>query len=315
MDEVADRNQTIELTSVTRPQVLAVVVTYQPVEALLSQLLLDLSPQVSGGIVINNGCALPLSDEALSLAGFEVRHLNSNRGVATALNIGFQWAHAQGAEFVITFDQDSEPASNMVGLLLDAFRNIRATGQRVGAVGPQQVDARTGTQAAFIAPVGWSRRRIMLSAGKTAEVDHLITSGCLVPLKTWTTVGPFLDDLFVDYVDIEWSLRMRHAGLRLFGVGGAILRHTLGDEIKHWCGLEIPRHSPQRQYFMMRNGVYLQKLSYIPLRWKLFEVVQIAKRLVFFTFSGLPGFVSVRAMLHGISDGVRGKLGPATRHH
>jgi rhamnosyltransferase len=294
---------------------LAVVVTYQPVEALLSQLLLALSPQVSGGIVINNGSALPLSDDAMSRAGFEVRHLHSNTGVATALNIGFQWAQAQGAEFVITFDQDSEPASNMVGLLFDAYRNISATGQRVGAVGPQQVDARTGMQAAFIAPIGWSRRRIIPITGKSAEVDHLITSGCLVPLKTWKKVGPFLDDLFVDYVDIEWCLRMRHAGLRLFGVGGAILRHALGEEIKNWCGLEIPRHSPQRQYFMMRNCVYLQKLPYIPLRWKLFEVVQLAKRLVFFTFSGLSGFVSVRAMLHGIRDGLRGKLGPATRHY
>jgi len=118
MHEVADWNQTIELTPSTRPLILAVVVTYQPVEALLSQLLLALSPQVSGGIVINNGSALPLSDDAMSRAGFEVRHLHSNTGVATALNIGFQWAQAQGAEFVITFDQDSEPASNMVGLLL-----------------------------------------------------------------------------------------------------------------------------------------------------------------------------------------------------
>ena len=312
---MADENLAIESRAFKKPKIFAIVVTYKPQKGLLSQLFLALSPQVSGGIVINNGTNLPISDEAMSRAGFEVQHLNSNTGVATALNIGFERAQAQGAEFVITFDQDSEPASNMVGLLLDAYRDISETGQSVGAVGPQQVDARTGRYASFIAPIGWSRRRIIPISGKAAEVDHLITSGCLVPIKTWTKVGPFLDDLFVDYVDIEWSLRVRHADLHLFGVGGAILRHSLGEEIKNWCGLEIPRHSPQRQYFMMRNGVYLQTLPHIPMRWKLFEAVQIAKRLVFFTFSGLPGFVSVRAMLHGICDGWGGKLGPATRHH
>ena len=292
------------------PRIFAVVVTYEPDGVLLSRLLQALSPQVTGGIVVNNGHSLPLSDEYLRRVGFAARHLRSNTGVATALNTGFQWAEAQNAEFVITFDQDSEPASDMVSRLLGAYQNLVASGRQVGAVGPQQVDRRTGQRADFMAPISWRRRRVMPAAGQTVEVDHLITSGCLVPMAAWKSAGAFLDPLFIDYVDIEWSLRLRHRGWHLCAVGDATLTHSIGDDIKHWCGRQIPWHSPLRHYFMFRNGVYLQKLPHISIGWKLSDGFQLMKKLVFFTLVGRPRSAHLRAMLRGIRDGWRGRLGP-----
>jgi rhamnosyltransferase len=294
------------------PRIFAVVVTYEADEVLLSALLQALSPQVTGGIVINNGYSLPLSDAYLRQAGFAVRHLQSNTGVATALNTGFQWAEVQGAEFVITFDQDSEPASDMVSRLLGAYRDLAASGQKVGAVGPQQVDRRTGQRAAFIAPISWRRRRVIPAAGQTVEVDHLITSGCLVPVNAWKCAGAFLDALFIDYVDIEWSLRLRQRGWHLFGVGDATLVHAIGDDIQQWCGRQISWHSPLRHYFMFRNGIYLQKLPHIPLGWKLSDGFQLLKKLVFFTLVGCPRSAHLRAMLRGIRDGWQGNMGRLT---
>jgi rhamnosyltransferase len=294
------------------PLIFAVVVTYEPDEVLLSRLLQALTPQVTGGIVINNGHSLPLSDDYLRQAGFAVRHMGSNTGVATALNAGFQWAEAQSAEFVVTFDQDSEPTSDMVTSLLEAYRALVASGQKVGAVGPQQVDRRTGKRAAFMAPISWRRCRVMPAAGQTVEVDHLITSGCLVPMAAWKCAGPFLDALFIDYVDIEWSLRLRNRGWHLYGVGDAMLTHSIGDEIKYWFGWHISWHRPLRHYFLFRNGVYLQQLPHIPLGWKLPDGFQLLKKLVFYTLVGRPRAVHVRAMLRGIRDGWRGRLGPTS---
>jgi rhamnosyltransferase len=293
------------------PRIFAVVVTYEPDEVLLSRLVQALTAQVTGGIVVNNGHSLPVSDEYLRQVGFAVRHLQSNTGVATALNIGFQWAEAQNAQFVVTFDQDSEPASDMVSRLLGAYQDLVATGQKVGAVGPQQVDRRTGRRAAFMAPISGRRRRVMPAAGQTVEVDHLLTSGCLVPINAWKGAGAFLDALFIDYVDIEWSLRLRHRGWHLFGVDGAILIHSIGDDIKHWHGRQIFLHSPLRHYFLFRNGVYLQKLPHISLGWKLSDGFQLVKKLVFFTLVGRPRSAHVRAMIRGIYDGWCGRLGPA----
>ena len=296
----------------TDAPVFAVVVTYGPDKALLLRLVSALAQQVSGGIIINNASSLPLPDAYFQQAGFSVRHLNLNAGISTALNAGFDWAQAQGARFIITFDQDSEPAPDMVSRLLDAYSSGVQAGHKVGAVGPQQVDRRSGRIAPFIAPITALRRKLLPVDGQTLEVDHLITSGCLVPLQAWKSTGPFLDALFIDYVDIEWSLRMRSRGWHLYGVGGAVLTHSIGDHIKHWAGRQVAWHSPLRHYYLFRNGVYLQTLPYIPLMWKCSDAMQLLKKLVFFTLVGRPRKTHLMAMLRGIKNGFCKRLGPAS---
>lgn len=291
------------------------IVTYRPDGKLLKRLVAALGSQVTAGFVVNNGLDLPLSDQYLQSANFAVTHMQSNTGVATALNEGFQWAEAQNADFVITFDQDSEPAPDMVSRLVLAYQNLVASGQKVGAVGPQQVDRRTGNRAPFLAPISRYRRRVVPEAGQTAEVDHLITSGCLVPIAAWRCVGNFLDELFIDYVDIEWSLRLRHRGWKLFGVGGATLTHSIGDQVAKWGWWQFPWHSPLRHYYIFRNGTYLQKLPHISLGWKIFDAIQLAKKLVIFTLVGRPRAAHLGAMLRGVRDGWRGRLGPDNNPH
>ena len=291
------------------PRIVAVIVAYQPDGELLARLVQALAPQISGGIVVNNGSDLPLPGDFLRQKNFAVEHLHSNTGVATALNAGFRWAQAQGAEFVITFDQDSEPAPDMVSALMDAYQTLVTTGRKVGAVGPQQVDRRTGRRAPFLEPISRYRRRVTPDVGQVVEVDHLITSGCLVPIQVWGDAGRFLDELFIDYVDIEWSLRLRHQGWHLYGVGAATLSHSIGDKVAHWWGIPFPWHRPLRHYFIFRNGAYLQTLAHVSLGWKLFDALQLAKKLVIFTLVGRPRSAHLFAMLRGLRDGLRGRLG------
>ncbi len=293
------------------PFIAAVVVTFKPDEVLLSRLLLALAPQVSAGVIVNNASSLSLPDTYFQQAGFSVRHLNSNTGIATALNAGFDWATTQGAEFVITFDQDSEPAPDMVSRLLDAHSSQTVAGHKVGAVGPQQVDRRSGRVASFIAPITGPRRKTLPVKGQALEVDHLISSGCLIPMQAWLSTGPYLDALFIDYVDIEWSLRLRSKGWHLYGVGGATLMHSIGDDIKHWGGRQVAWHAPLRHYYLFRNGVYLQTLPHVPLIWKLSDALQLLKKLIFFTLVGRPYTAHLKAMLLGVKHGLKKRLGPA----
>ena len=291
-------------------RIVAVVVTYQPDPSTLLRLLLALAPQVNGGIVVNNGAGLPLAEHPLALLGFSTQHLGSNLGVASALNAGCKWSEQQQADFIITFDQDSEPAPDMVACLLDAYRVLTEKGCKVGAIGPQQVDRRSGRRSVFLAPIHFLRYKLRLHAGDVVEVDHLISSGCLIPAAAWRDAGDFVEELFIDYVDIEWSLRLRHRGWHLFGVGSAVLNHSIGDTVRPWYGHQVFEHSPLRHYYLMRNGIYLQTLHHVALGWKIADGFQLLKKFVFFSLVGSDRWSHVKAMARGVKDGVLGRWGP-----
>ena len=297
----------------TQPHLTALIITYRPDPSLLNRLLLALAPQVTQGRVIHNGSAVDFPASVVLPVGFSCDYLGDNLGIATALNHGCTWAEAEGADYILTFDQDSEPAPDMVAVLLAAYDDLTATGQRVGAVGPVQADRRTGKLSHFLAPIHGARHWVQPTVGTCVEVDHLITSGCLFPLAAWQNNGRFLDALFINYVDTEWSLRLRSHGWQLYGVGSARLLHAIGDEVVKWRGQEIAMHSPLRHYFLLRNGVYLQTLPYISAAWKRSDALQLLKKWVFFSLVGRPRWAHFGMMLRGILDGLKGRLGGAPR--
>lgn len=296
-------------------ETVAVIVTYRPERDLLLQLCQALASQVSGGIIINNGSTLPIPDDQFAQFGLVVEHLHCNVGVATALNAGFSWAAARGAEFVVTFDQDSEPTAAMVQSLMGAYLALLSEGCKVGAVGPQQIDRRTGRKAPFLAPISGLRHKIFPTAGQIVEVDHLITSGCLAPIAAWADTGGFLAPLFIDYVDIEWSLHLRHRGWHLFAVGSATLIHAMGEDIWQVAGRHIARHSPLRHYCMFRNGIYLQKLTHISRAWKIADLILLTKKLFLFTLLDFPHLTHLRDMVRGIRDGWQERMGSPPASH
>ena len=291
------------------PRVVAIVVVYQADRQKLQTLLRALGPQVTLGCMLHNGSKTLSDSLPLEQSGFSVVHLGSNLGVASALNAGFLWASKQEADYVVSFDQDSEPAADMVERLLQACTMLEAQGHQIGAVGAQQIDPHTGRPAPFIAPINGRRRRVIPEPGKPLEVDHLITSGCLIPLKAWRDGGNFLDALFIDYVDIEWCLRLRSQGWKFFGVAQAHLMHSIGTGVRRIGPRQVAWHGPLRHYYVFRNGVYLQKLPHISLAWKLSDLLQLAKKFLFFVMVAQPRTVHLHAMLAGIRDGWRGQLG------
>lgn len=300
-------------TTVPDSRVLAVVVAYQPQSEELERLIRAIAPQIDGGIVVNNGhpSSLSIHGGVLPDVAWDVQHLGDNRGVGAALNIGIDWAIRNGATQVLLLDQDSEPQAHMVARLLSALHQAQASGQRIAAVGPQSVDRRSGQHAPFLAPIDGRRVRLFPAAGQSVVVDHLITSGCLVNSQVWDDTTRFREDFFIDYVDVEWCLRLRHAGWTLLGMGGATSRHQLGDSVRAWGGRQVANHSPRRHYTLMRNGVALQGLPHVSPAWKRSDAWQLVLKFVYFSVFGRPRLAHLRAMWRGLRDGLRGRMGPA----
>ena len=58
-------------------------------------------------------------------------------------------------------------------------------------------------------------------------MDYLIPSGCLIPMSVLDKMGGMRDDLFIDYVDIEWGLLASHHGFQSYGVCTTHKHHPL----------------------------------------------------------------------------------------
>ena len=294
--------------------VCAVLVTHDPDPAVLAEALAALALQVGHVVLVDNASARqPLRESGARDPGITLLPLSANRGLAFALNAGI--AHARGlaaVTHVLLMDQDSVPEPGMVHELNAAF-DRHGAGAGVAAVGPCFRDAREAAPAPFVR-VRFPFNRKLHCSGECADVrcDFLISSGCLIPLAVLDTVGGMDDALFIDNVDLDWCFRATAAGLALYGVCRARMRHRLGAARRRVPGLPrgIVVHPPSRLFYMMRNRVLLYRRPHVPARWVAQDVPRLVVKFLLFTLLVAPRRANLRCMLAGLRAGVAGRATP-----
>lgn len=292
-------------------RIIAVVVTYLPDQQSLMSLLEAVVPQVHACIVIDNGSGSYVSVcLAERFPAVQIVELGENTGIAKAQNVGVEHAKKHSADFVLLLDQDSIPAPNMVGALLQAHGHLVTSGHQVAAVGCNYQDERRIISTPFLRVSGLRRIRVYVRRDQLiVPVDHLVASGSLISMRTLDLVGGMNERLFIDYVDIDWSLRAKHLGLQCFGVGNAIMRHNLGDAPIVFLGKDYPARSPLRHYYLFRNAVWLYRQPYTPLNWRVVDAWHLVLKFVFYSLFARPRLVHLHMMLRGIWHGLNGRLG------
>lgn len=234
--------------------VCAVIITYFP-DYGFKQRLEKITKQVKHCIIVDNGsigvAALTIEEALKENAKVELIKNIENFGVASALNHGVKIALEYGFLWVVTFDQDSVPEMDMVKKMLRAWRAYPEPAKLMIA-GPQTVFPNCSPSSAQIkADMPW------------IEVTHVITSGSLISAQAFEAVGYFLDSLFIDYVDIEFCIRLRNKGYQIIQVPDAILLHDLGKISEHNIfgrHVRTTHHEPVRRYYQFRNSLLLHKV-------------------------------------------------------
>ena len=223
-------------------------------------------------------------------------------------------ARERGAEFVLLLDDDSVPTPGMVEELIAACRGrSREEGALpVAAVGPRVQDSRDPQDYPFIR-LGWTHNqhvRCGETPGEVIACDFLISSGSLVPMEAFATVGEFDEGLFIDSVDLEWCCRARNRGFVLYGVCSARLDHRLGDRRQAVLNvLELVVHSPERVYYMTRNRFLLYRRSYMPLKWKLKDFLRWMAKFSATLLLIPPRIEYARMTLRAVRDALAGRSG------
>jgi rhamnosyltransferase len=167
---------------------------------------------------------------------------NSNLGIAKALNIGAEKALELGSKYILTMDQDSKAPSNLVEELIKAI--IKK--EKVGIVSPLQSN-KYDTHKKF---------------SNSIDVPRVMTSGNLLSLNVFKVVGDFCEDYFIDYVDIEYCMRLKKNNFEVIGLNDVILEHNEANIVEKqlFSKRYYPTNNlPFRWYYKTRNLLYLRK--------------------------------------------------------
>ncbi len=294
--------------------VAAVIVLYKPDMPLLDRLLRSVVCQAEKIFVIDNtprSTADFLSFFDQYQANISYVPLGDNKGIATAQNIGIRKSIDAGYSHVLLLDQDSTLSGSMVKVLLKAEDELLRAGQKVAAVGPIFVEQKTRKPSHAIKhSFLWVRRiKVNLMSGLNLESDYIISSGSLIRTSVFAGIGTMLDDLFIDWVDIEWGLRAKWLGYKCFIVSKAILNHNLGDNMTRLPGRDVHLHNDTRNYYIVRNATYLLRVKTMGLRWKLAAIIKLPQYIVFYSWHSRHRMKSVRRLVSAIMDGASGRLG------
>ena len=298
----------------------ALIVTYNPLPDFYARLDI-LYEELNQLIIVDNGSNIEtrrlLEQEVLRRkSSLTVIFNEKNLGVATALNQGFRWAIEQGFEQIFAFDQDSYPTTGMVTTLQKKFTEY-ADNNRLAVVAPVVGDRQINVHARFLRPKkGLFFERAACTEKTLTNISFSITSGSLYNLEAYQELGPFQDDFFIDYVDIEYCLRANQHGYKIIAVCDAYLEHRLGErEKRELFGRDhFPTfHSPLRWYYISRNRIpMLKKYALCFPHWLSFEIISSSYILIRMLFFETEKKAKLRAIFLGTRDGLRGQMGKAS---
>ncbi|RYU61827.1 glycosyltransferase [Aliivibrio finisterrensis] len=101
------------------------------------------------------------------------------------------------------------------------------------------------------------------------ETDIIQSSGSLVSKELYLSIGGVNEKLFIDCVEYDLNFRLKSLGYRNFILKNITLEHRFGDPGVIKGNKEYVRHSPIRYFYSSRNGVFLAKQKYTPMKFKL----------------------------------------------
>jgi rhamnosyltransferase len=299
----------------TAVSVAAIIVLYRPDPALLARLVESIVTQVEKIFVVDN---TPQKDTQIPavLSGCGLRvfyHANGqNKGLASAQNTAIKKALREGHTHALLLDQDSAlPALAVEGLLAAEQRLLRA-GSRVAAVGPLFIDDKTGERSRGVRHRYFRVRWFSIPDDEMnpVETDYLIASGSLIRASVLRQVGMMREELFIDWVDAEWAYRAGSLGYKTYIVPAVVMMHSVGDATGEFMGKRFNLHSPARNYYIVRNAVYLLRDRRMSLSWRMTMLIYVPKYVLVHSWLSRRPWRSFLEMLRAILEGAAGWMRP-----
>lgn len=171
--------------------------------------------------------------------------LHENKGIAYALNKGAKEAIAQGFDWLLTLDQDSQITKEIIENL-KKYLETHDT-KKIGLISPYQ-DIEGEEEIKDV---------------EAEEMIEVMTSGNIINLKAYQKIGGFKDWLFIDCVDTDYCMNLHIHGYQVLRLNKVKMKHQLGNlKVHKLFGKKYPcyNHGPIRRYYIVRNNLYINEM-------------------------------------------------------
>lgn len=288
-------------------KIIAVLVTYNPNPEYLLKNIESIIDDVEKIIICNNS-----KGEIIDIVNFSEEQLKKidtldffdNLGIAKAQNIGMKKAYENGADFILQMDQDTILSDNAVIKMKDSFLKLKDNNVNVGIIGgctSKNIKIKTSEKM--------KKRVIEIEGNYYKKIRALISSGSLISREAYEKIGDMMTELFIDHVDTEYCWRMKKYGFEVVQDLQVYMEHQVGSGTINYKGRDYLISSPIRNYYQIRNSLYLLKCGHAPISWKKNEIKIILRHLYIFPKIMDNGDLRKKYMIKGIKDFFKGKMG------
>ncbi len=295
-------------------KVIAIVVAYFPDSQIITETIQSIYKQVSQVLIIDNtpnGSDILQNLQLLKEKNnIKVITLSQNTGIAHAQNVGIKKALENKADFVMLSDQDTFYPNDYVDKMIEAYYKT-SDKLRIAAITPAVSTINMGGKMQkFIWFNGIFNKALNFKHG-CHEITEVMASGMIIPSEVFDDIGFMNEELFIDWVDLEWGWGVRAKGYKLIGCSDVVIRHHAGEEvIKIGWHLSTIR-SPIRYYYIVRNAIHLAlRNKHITFGRRINLFIKSAKNIVGYTILGKPHWKYFAYSLKGFYHGITKQLGP-----
>lgn len=210
-------------------------------------------------IVIDNASSDGSNLELKKITNIDLIENNKNLGFVGGNNIGIKFALKQKADYILLLNNDTIVESDFLAKLVNAMESDSGIGLTGGKI--MNYNDRQKIWSAGGGIKKWSKKTFQYGEGKIddgsydepKEVDFL--SGCclLIRREVIEKIGLLDDDYFMYYEDVDYCLKAKRAGFKVFYVPQSVIWHKVANSSSRSF----------RDFYRMRNYIYYLKKNHI----------------------------------------------------
>lgn len=287
-------------------KVLGGIVVYNPVLGTLNDTISSLLVNCSKVLLFRNsvlGKSLAQTLVEKYTDRLEFVGCGENVGLGEAHVFFLNYARQAEYDYLILSDQDSYYPENFTKGMLE-FGNDNCC-----IVCPAWVDLNSGRHEYRMGQYFLEGANLKFKDGdNSGNLAHGITSGMFINMKILPEhIMPDMQ-LFIDWIDNDWCWRLISEGFVIGYNPEIILKHELGDDRSALFG--FTRRSETRNYYILRNLVFLLINRSYKVRVKRFLIIKLCQQVLMVLFLSRGSFIKRFSLVsNALYRGYRGILG------